>query len=108
MVQAIVDRDSGKIISLKILIAHNVDTDIQKMVYNFSKWQHHPILAKFAKNVPFIKGTLFKSKGPGPVWPRGPPAPYPCRAKKGYFTVGLTVRVATLRGSLHQPEYAFD
>ena len=88
LVQAIVDRDSGKIISLKILIAHNVDTDIQKMVYNFSKWQHHPILAKFAKNVPFIKGTLFKTKGPGPVWPRGGPAPHPCRAKKGILRSG--------------------
>ena len=76
MVQAIVDRDSGKIISLKILIAHNVDTDIQKMVYNFSKRQHRPVLAKFAKkNVPIIKGILFKSISPGPIWPRGPPAP---------------------------------
>ena len=35
LVQAIVDRDSGKIISLKILIAHNVDTDVQKWSRTF-------------------------------------------------------------------------
>ena len=51
LVRVIVDRDSGKIISLKILIAHNVDTDFQKMVYNFSKRQHRPVLAKFAKKM---------------------------------------------------------
>ena len=54
LVQAIVDRDSGKIISLKILIAHNVDTDIQKMVYNFSKRQHRPVLAKFARKMSLL------------------------------------------------------
>ena len=90
LVQAIVDRDSGKIISLKILIAHNVDTDIQKMVYNFSKRQHQPVLAKFAKKVPFIKGTLLKSKRPGPVWPRGPLPPTPVGEwqKKGILRSG--------------------
>ena len=51
LVQVIIDRDSGEIISLKILIAHNVDTDVQKMVYNFSKRQHHPILENFAKKM---------------------------------------------------------
>ena len=54
LVQVIIDRDSVKIISLKILIAHNVDTDIQKMVYNFSKRQHHPILVKFATTKKYL------------------------------------------------------